>query len=55
VKEISEMPEDLSTRQGLIGDLFVMPSTPQECERYRLSDEQVEFFREHGTSKVFEY
>lgn len=40
--------EDLSTRHGLISDLFRWPQTPEEWEPYRLSDEQVAFFKEHG-------
>lgn len=39
------MAQDLSTFHELIGDLFPKDSDP---ERYRLSDEQVAFFRENG-------
>lgn len=39
---------DLSTRHELVSDLFAQPSSPEEWSRYRLSDEQVEFYREHG-------
>lgn len=42
------MIEDLSSRHGLIGNLFTMPSWPEEWSRYRLSDGQVRFYREHG-------
>ena len=42
------MSEDLSVRHGLIGDLFTKPSTPKEWARHRLSNEQVEFYRENG-------
>lgn len=42
------MTEDLSTRHGPIGPLFRRPGTAGEWARYRLSDEQVGFFREHG-------
>jgi ectoine hydroxylase-related dioxygenase (phytanoyl-CoA dioxygenase family) len=42
------MIEDLSLRHGLIGDLFTAPSSGAGWDRYRLSDEQVEFFHEHG-------
>ena len=42
------MPEDLSTRHGLIGSLFAQPSAPEEWARYRLTNEQVEFYRESG-------
>jgi ectoine hydroxylase-related dioxygenase (phytanoyl-CoA dioxygenase family) len=40
--------QDLSRHHGLIGDLFPKPSTSEEWSEYRLSDEQVEFYREHG-------
>lgn len=39
------MAQDLSTIHELIGDLFSTDSAPK---RYRLSDEQVEFFHENG-------
>ena len=42
------MVEDLSVHHKLISDLFTRPTTPEEWTRYRLSDEQVEFFREYG-------
>jgi len=42
------MVTDLSTRHGPITDLFPRPSTPGEWARYRLRDEQVVFYREHG-------
>ena len=42
------MTEDLSTRHGPIGSLFRQPATAGEWARYRLSDEQVESFRERG-------
>jgi ectoine hydroxylase-related dioxygenase (phytanoyl-CoA dioxygenase family) len=42
------MSEDLSTRHEPVGDLFELPKSPREWARFRLSDEQVEFFREHG-------
>jgi ectoine hydroxylase-related dioxygenase (phytanoyl-CoA dioxygenase family) len=42
------MSEDLSTRHETVGDLFKLPRSPDEWARYRLSAEQVEFFREHG-------
>src|SRR5436190_11755790 len=41
-------PRDLSTEHSLVGDLFQLPHTSEEWERYRLADEQVEFFHEHG-------
>ena len=42
------MSEDLSTRHAPIGGLFDLPQTPGEWARYRLTDGQVEFFREQG-------
>jgi hypothetical protein len=42
------MIEDLSTRHEVIGDLFELPKSPREWARFRLGEEQVEFFREHG-------
>ena len=42
------MTEDLSIYHDLIGNLFTKPSIAEEWVRYRLSDEQVEFYREHG-------
>jgi ectoine hydroxylase-related dioxygenase (phytanoyl-CoA dioxygenase family) len=42
------MCEDLSTSHQPIGDLFKLPRTRDEWARFRLSDEQVEFFCENG-------
>ncbi|HKO98025.1 MAG TPA: phytanoyl-CoA dioxygenase family protein [Pyrinomonadaceae bacterium] len=42
------MPEDLSTHHEPIGKLFEKPNTPEAWEEYRLTDEQVEFYRENG-------
>ncbi len=42
------MVADLSVHHGLIGDLFTLPVTREGWERHRLSEEQVNFFREHG-------
>jgi hypothetical protein len=42
------MAPDLSTRHDLVSDLFQLPRTRQEWERYRLSDEQVAAFDEQG-------
>ena len=39
---------DLSTHHYPLTDLFTKPATSEEWEQYRLSDEQVEFYREHG-------
>ncbi|HZE71665.1 MAG TPA: phytanoyl-CoA dioxygenase family protein [Pyrinomonadaceae bacterium] len=40
--------KDLSTHHELVGKLFTKPSRREEWSHYRLSDEQVEFYREHG-------
>lgn len=42
------MSEDLSIRHGLVGHLFTKPSTPEEWAKHRLTNEQVEFYRENG-------
>lgn len=42
------MIEDLSAYHNLIGDLFREPSTRKGWARYRLSQDQVSFYREHG-------
>ncbi|QDU98349.1 phytanoyl-CoA dioxygenase family protein [Lignipirellula cremea] len=42
------MAPDLSTRHELIGDLFPLPQTADAWDAYRLTDEQVAFYHEHG-------
>jgi ectoine hydroxylase-related dioxygenase (phytanoyl-CoA dioxygenase family) len=42
------MTEDLSKHHSFVGDLFEKPSHPDEWARFRLTSEQVEFYREHG-------
>ena len=42
------MPDDLSEHHGLISNLFTLPSTARQWARHRLSDEQLEFYRENG-------
>jgi ectoine hydroxylase-related dioxygenase (phytanoyl-CoA dioxygenase family) len=42
------MTEDLSKHHSPVGDLFEKPSRPAEWARYRLTDEQIEFYRQHG-------
>ena len=39
---------DLAQYHEPISDLFSLPQTPEEWERFRLTDEQVAFYREHG-------
>src|SRR5919112_3412613 len=45
------MVKDLPEYHERVGDLLRMPASPEEWERYRLSDEQVEFFYENGYLK----
>lgn len=45
------MTADLSLHHELLTDLFKTPSTAEGWDRYRLSDEQVEFFRGYGYLK----
>jgi ectoine hydroxylase-related dioxygenase (phytanoyl-CoA dioxygenase family) len=42
------MIEDLSQRHDLVSDLFALPRSRSDWDRYRLSDEQVRFFQENG-------
>ena len=42
------MSEDLSARHELIGNLFTRPATTADWTQYRLSEAQVEFYRENG-------
>jgi ectoine hydroxylase-related dioxygenase (phytanoyl-CoA dioxygenase family) len=42
------MVEDLSRRHDRVGGLFSSPRSADEWKRYRLSDEQVNFFHEQG-------
>lgn len=45
------MSNDWSTEQKPNGKLFALPETKAEWEKYRLSDEQIEFFNENGYLK----
>lgn len=40
--------KDLSKVHSLISDLFTWPSSPEEWKQYKLSEEQIEFFRTNG-------
>lgn len=40
--------KDLSTQQGPAGNLFEKISRAEDCQKYRLTDEQVAFYRENG-------
>ena len=42
------MADDLSTRHGPTTDLFPRLSSKEAWKKYRLSDEQLDFFRENG-------
>jgi ectoine hydroxylase-related dioxygenase (phytanoyl-CoA dioxygenase family) len=42
------MVEDLSKYHYPISNLFKMPQSPEQWQQYRLSDEQVAFYRENG-------
>ncbi|MCE9607662.1 MAG: phytanoyl-CoA dioxygenase family protein [Planctomycetia bacterium] len=42
------MAADLSLRHELVGDLFSIPQSAAEWDRYRLTDEQVASFHENG-------
>jgi hypothetical protein len=42
------LQHDLSGYHEPIGNLFSMPASQEEWERYRLSDEQTQFFNENG-------
>jgi ectoine hydroxylase-related dioxygenase (phytanoyl-CoA dioxygenase family) len=45
------MPTDLSLRHDLVGDLFQLPKTKADWDKYRLTDEQVAFYHEQGYLK----
>jgi ectoine hydroxylase-related dioxygenase (phytanoyl-CoA dioxygenase family) len=42
------VPADLSTRHQPIGGLFSLPASREQWDQYRLTDEQVAFYHEHG-------
>ncbi len=42
------MATDLSQTHGLLTDLFCHPQTTEGWQRYRLSQEQVDFYHQHG-------
>jgi ectoine hydroxylase-related dioxygenase (phytanoyl-CoA dioxygenase family) len=42
------MTEDLSIHHGFVSNLFSQPSGKDEWAQYRLSEEQVAFYQEHG-------
>jgi ectoine hydroxylase-related dioxygenase (phytanoyl-CoA dioxygenase family) len=39
---------DLSSRHDLVGSLLRLPTSPRDWRRYRLTDEQVQFYHDHG-------
>jgi ectoine hydroxylase-related dioxygenase (phytanoyl-CoA dioxygenase family) len=42
------MSDDLSIWHGPIADLFKAPGTSEDCNQYRLTDHQIEFFHTNG-------
>jgi ectoine hydroxylase-related dioxygenase (phytanoyl-CoA dioxygenase family) len=48
LEEIFPMTADLSARHELVGDLLSLPQTPEQWERYKLTDEQLAFYHENG-------
>ncbi len=40
--------QDLSRHHGLLSDLFVWPERAEDWDQYRLTENQVSFFNEHG-------
>ena len=42
------MTQDLSLHHRLVGGLFAKPSPSEDWAKYRLTDDQVEFYHEHG-------
>ena len=40
--------KDLSTEHGFVGNLFASPSDREEWSQFLLSNDQVDFYREHG-------
>jgi len=47
-KHLSMQLKDLSNVHKLIGDLFQWPESKEEWKSYRLTDEQVSFFKKNG-------
>ena len=43
--------EDLSKYHQSVGKLFERPNTAEDWEKHRLSEEQVQFFRDNGYLK----
>src|SRR6266850_4891232 len=42
------MLEDLSTKHQPVTDLFALPGSPDLCNQYRLSDQQIDFYEQNG-------
>jgi ectoine hydroxylase-related dioxygenase (phytanoyl-CoA dioxygenase family) len=42
------MLEDLSTKHQPVTDLFALPGSPDLCNQYRLSDQQIDFYAQNG-------
>jgi len=45
---MTDLSTDFSTRHEPIGDLISLPKSSAEWKRFKLSDEQVAFYHEHG-------
>ena len=45
---VASMTEDLSIHHQLFSDLFALPTSAREWNRYRLSDGQIEFYKSNG-------
>ena len=42
------MTTDLSTYHELVGDLIALPQSPADWDRFRLTEDQVAFYHQHG-------
>ncbi len=42
------MGQDLSFQHGLVSDLFSLPTSRAEWDRFRLPEEQIRFYEEYG-------
>jgi len=45
---MTQQVQDLSKVHELISDLFQQPTSPEAWEKYKLSEEQIQFFKENG-------
>ena len=42
------MLEDLSTKHQPVTNLFAWPGNPDQCNQYRLTDQQIDFYQQNG-------